>query len=64
MVYKTRYLIPLEDGLTAELDIFEGVLTGLIYALKMRYASSVKGSSTSFRIIALPSFSSIPVFDL
>ncbi len=32
MVYKTRYLIPLEDGLTAELDVFEGVLRGLVFA--------------------------------
>lgn len=32
MVYKTRYLIPLEGGLTAELDIFEGILDGLIFA--------------------------------
>ncbi len=32
MVYKTRYLIPLEDGLTAELDIFERQLSGLIFA--------------------------------
>ncbi len=32
MVYKTRYLIPLEDGLTAELDVFEGVLSGLVFA--------------------------------
>jgi CYTH domain-containing protein len=32
MVYKTRYLIPLEGGLTAELDIFEGILTGLVFA--------------------------------
>lgn len=31
LVYKTRYLIPLDKGLTAELDIFEGVLTGLIF---------------------------------
>jgi CYTH domain-containing protein len=30
MVYKTRYLIPLWDGLVAELDVFEGILTGLI----------------------------------
>jgi CYTH domain-containing protein len=30
MVYKTRYLIPLWDGLTAELDIFEGLLQGLV----------------------------------
>lgn len=29
MIYKTRYLIPLWDGLTAELDIFEGLLQGL-----------------------------------
>lgn len=32
MVYKTRYLIPLQDGLMAELDIFEGLLTGLVFA--------------------------------
>ncbi len=31
MVYKTRYLIPLPYGLTAELDVFEGVLTGLVF---------------------------------
>ena len=30
MVYKTRYLIPLWDGLTAELDVFEGLLQGLL----------------------------------
>ena len=30
MVYKTRYLIPLWDGLTAELDVFEGLLQGLV----------------------------------
>lgn len=32
MVCKTRYLIPLENGLTAELDIFEGLLAGLMMA--------------------------------
>lgn len=32
MVYKTRYLIPLPCGLTVELDVFEGVLTGLVFA--------------------------------
>lgn len=31
MVYKTRYLIPIQDSLTAELDIFEGKLLGLVY---------------------------------
>jgi CYTH domain-containing protein len=30
IVCKTRYLIPLEDGLTAELDVFEGNLSGLL----------------------------------
>jgi CYTH domain-containing protein len=30
MVYKTRYLIPLGDNLVAELDLFEGILHGLI----------------------------------
>ena len=29
LIVKTRYLIPLYDGLTAELDIFEGKLYGL-----------------------------------
>jgi len=31
IIFKTRYLIPLEKGLTAELDVFEGVLLGLIF---------------------------------
>ncbi|MHB8128631.1 MAG: CYTH domain-containing protein [Mobilitalea sp.] len=31
IIFKTRYLIPLEEGLTAELDVFEGVLFGLIF---------------------------------
>lgn len=31
IVCKTRYLIPLQKGLTAELDVFEGVLTGLVF---------------------------------
>ena len=30
MIYKTRYLIPLDQGLTAELDIFEGKLKGFV----------------------------------
>ncbi len=30
-IYKTRYLVPLESGLTAELDVFEGKLAGLIF---------------------------------
>lgn len=29
MIEKTRYLIPLDNGLTAELDIFEGDLAPL-----------------------------------
>ncbi len=32
MVYKNRYLIPLEGGLTAEVDVFEGCLKGLVFA--------------------------------
>lgn len=32
LITKTRYLIPLSDGLTAELDIFEGELEGLVFA--------------------------------
>jgi adenylate cyclase len=32
MIYKKRYLIPILDGLTAELDIFEEQLSGLIFA--------------------------------
>lgn len=31
MVYKTRYLIPLQDNLIAELDVFEDILAGLIF---------------------------------
>lgn len=30
-IYKTRYLVPIPGGLTAELDVFEGALTGLIF---------------------------------
>lgn len=32
MIEKDRYLIPLQDGLTAELDIFHGYLEGLHFA--------------------------------
>lgn len=32
LIRKTRYLIPLDNGLTAELDVFGGVLSGLIFA--------------------------------
>lgn len=32
MVCKTRYIIPLENGQNAELDVFEGRLKGLIFA--------------------------------
>lgn len=32
MVMKKRYIIPLQDGLKAELDIFEGRLKGLVFA--------------------------------
>lgn len=32
MIYKTRYLIPLQDNLIAELDVFEGLLKGLLFA--------------------------------
>lgn len=32
LITKKRYLIPLEGGLTCELDIFEGELKGLIFA--------------------------------
>jgi adenylate cyclase len=31
-VAKTRHLVPLEDGLTAELDVFEGPHAGLLIA--------------------------------
>ena len=31
-VVKTRYLIPLGDGLTAEVDVYEGALDGLLTA--------------------------------
>lgn len=32
IIEKTRYMVPLEDGLTLELDIFEGSLAPLILA--------------------------------
>lgn len=32
LIVKRRYLIPIEGGLTAELDIFEGKLEGLYFA--------------------------------
>lgn len=32
LINKTRYLIPLENNLTAELDVFYGKLQGLIFA--------------------------------
>lgn len=32
LIQKRRYLIPLEDGLTAELDVFEGAMKGLVMA--------------------------------
>lgn len=31
IIYKTRYLIPLEGGLIAELDVFEEKLIGLVF---------------------------------
>jgi CYTH domain-containing protein len=31
-VVKTRYLVPLEDGLTAEVDVYEDALAGLVTA--------------------------------
>ena len=31
-VVKTRYLVPLHDGLTAEVDVYEGSLEGLLVA--------------------------------
>lgn len=31
-IVKTRHLIPLDDGLTAEVDVYEGALSGLVTA--------------------------------
>ena len=31
-VVKTRHLVPLDDGLTAEVDVYEGALAGLLTA--------------------------------
>lgn len=31
LINKTRYMIPIEDGLTAELDVFHGRLEGLTF---------------------------------
>ena len=32
MIIKTRYIVPLEDGHTVELDVFKGNLEGLMFA--------------------------------
>ncbi|MDF2589879.1 MAG: adenylate cyclase, partial [Anaerocolumna sp.] len=32
LISKTRYLIPLKDGLKVELDVFQGNLKGLVFA--------------------------------
>lgn len=32
LIYKTRYIIPLSDGLIAELDVFKKQLQGLVFA--------------------------------
>jgi adenylate cyclase len=37
-VVKTRYLVPLEDRLTAEVDVYEGALAGLVTA-EVEFAS-------------------------
>ncbi len=37
-IVKTRYLVPLEDGLTAEVDVYEGALSGLMTA-EVEFAS-------------------------
>ena len=31
VITKTRYFIPLDNGLTAELDVFEGMFEGLVF---------------------------------
>ena len=31
IITKTRYFIPINDGLTAELDVFEGMFDGLVF---------------------------------
>lgn len=38
LISKTRYLIPLEDGHTAELDCFHGILEGLTF-VEVEFAS-------------------------
>jgi CYTH domain-containing protein len=38
LIQKSRYIIPLEDGHTAELDVFHGVLQGLIF-VEVEFAS-------------------------
>jgi adenylate cyclase len=32
LITKTRYLIPIDNNLTAELDVFHGLLEGLVFA--------------------------------
>lgn len=46
MISKTRYIIPLEDGLKAELDVFEGRLKGLMF-VEVEFPNS--DSATNFK---------------
>ena len=43
-IVKTRYYIPLENGLTAELDVFRDILTGLII-IEVEFESDEEAAS-------------------
>ena len=43
LITKTRYLIPLENGLVGELDIFHGVLEGLVF-IEVEFSSEEEAS--------------------
>lgn len=42
-ITKTRYLIPLQDGLVGELDVFHGLLDGLVF-IEVEFSSEVEAS--------------------
>ena len=43
LISKTRYLIPLQDGLIGELDVFHGILEGLVF-IEVEFESEEEAS--------------------
>ena len=44
VIAKTRYILPLQDGLKAELDVFHGYLEGLVFA-EVEFASEEEAAA-------------------